>query len=270
MKTLKLPATLTLLRQYNFPKKLGILERLYGKQLSKYGVHWVECANGMHWKLDLSDACHRWLVFGQYEGGKGINYATSILKNGGVYIDSGANIGQWLLYLSSIPNLRTLAFEPVESEWKWLRECLNQHPDWDTELIQCGLGSKKAEAEIQVYGSKSTLNMDWYLDKKLEKTSIKIQPLDEFLFEKKITRVDFWKLDVEGAELEALKGAERFLKTQQIKHIYFECHPSNYRKTIEFLDLFNYKVCDLHEDHLSPKTEPEISTTQDLVAIPIG
>jgi len=266
--TIKLPLLLNILRKFNFPKKLGVLEYLYGKRLNRKGVCWVICSNKVIWKLDLSDACHRWIVFGLYEGGEGINYAAAQLKEGSVYIDSGANIGQWLIYLGGIPGLRSLAFEPVNSEREWLEECLNYQSKWDTEVVNCGLGSEKAHTEIQIDGSRSTLNTDWYVEKDLPRTTISIQRLDDVLKEKKIAQVDFWKLDVEGAELEALKGAKEILKRQKIKCIYFECHPTNYKAIIQLLSLYNYNIFDIQNGVVTPKTDTEISVTRDLVATP--
>jgi len=266
--TIKLPFFLKILRKFDFPKKLGILEYLYGAYLHKEGVCWVVCSNEVKWKLNLTDACHRWIVFGYYEGGLGIRYAASQLQKGSVYVDSGANVGQWLLYLGGIPGLKTLAFEPVDSERKWLKECLSDQPKWDYEIVSCGLGSEKTQSEIQVDGSRSTLNMNWYAAKGLQKMTISIQRLDDVLREKNISKVDFWKLDVEGAELEALKGAKEMLNKQKIKCIYFECHPTNYKAIIELMNLYGYSVFDLRKVGVTLKTDSEIPNTQDLVAMP--
>jgi len=158
---INLPLLLRLVRRLEFPKKLGLLERLFGQRLSQNGVCWVECTNGVSWKLDLTDSCHRWIVFGKYEGGAGIDLAFSALKNGGVYIDSGANIGQWLLYLGHIIGLKSLAFEPVSSQREWLKESLSVQNNWDVDIFESGLGSENAELDIQVNGPRSTLQMDW-------------------------------------------------------------------------------------------------------------
>ncbi|MGI9318732.1 MAG: hypothetical protein ACR2QW_15495, partial [bacterium] len=54
-KVLKLPVHLNLVRRIQFPRKLGILERVYGKFLDGKGTQWVTCSNGIVWKLDLTD-----------------------------------------------------------------------------------------------------------------------------------------------------------------------------------------------------------------------
>ena len=110
--------------------------------------------------------------------------------------------------------------------------------------------------------------MDWYVGKDLQKKTISIQRLDAVLKKKNVTQVDFWKLDVEGAEFEALQGAEEFLTKQKIKCIYFECHPTNYEPIIQFLKLYNYSVFDIQKSGVTLKKDFEIPNTQDLIALP--
>jgi FkbM family methyltransferase len=265
----KLPLSLRIIRKLSFARKLGVLERLYGRKLSRNGVCWVKCSNGVFWKLDLANACHRWIVFGKYEGGGGIDLAFSVLKNGGVYVDSGANIGQWLLYLGHIEGLKSLAFEPVRSENAWLTECLAAQSTWQTEVFNFGLGAEAAELDIQVNGARSTLQMDWYTAENYVREKISIKKLASVLGGLEIEAVDFWKLDTEGAELEALKGASEYLQQQKIGVIYFECHPSNFQEISALLGTFNYGIFDLVDGQLNKKTDLEIPEMQDLVAIPL-
>ena len=265
---IKLPFLLRALRKLNFPRKLGVLERLYGWALNRHGVTWVDCSNDIEWKLDLSDSCHRWIVYGNYEGGEGIELAKQFLQNGGVYVDSGANIGQWLLFLGHLPNIRALEFEPVRSERSWLEECVTLQDDWNVEIFDFGLSSKDTEVEIQLDGPRSTLNMDWYEGKNLARETVSLKRLDATLNELKVETVDFWKLDTEGAEKEALIGAEDYLATQKIRCIYFECNPANYSAIKKLLESFDYQIFELHKGKLTPKIDTEIAFTQDLVTMP--
>jgi len=265
----RLPILLRALRKLNFPRKLGLLERIYGAHLSHYGVCWVACANGVHWKLDLADSCHRWIVFGKYEGGYGIDFAASELSQGGVYVDSGANIGQWLLYLAHLPNIKILAFEPVSSERAWLTECISKQSQWHVDVFDHGLGSEDSELEIQVHGARSTLNMDWYQDENFSRETVAIRKLDDVLERLHINTVDFWKLDTEGAEFHALKGAKKHLQNRKIKIVYFECHPSNYVDIVEFFNSVNYGVFDLVGGELIRKSDATIPKTRDLIAKPL-
>ena len=264
----RLPVGLGLLRKLALPKKLGLLEFLYGSALATREIEWVQCSNGITWKLDLRDPTHRWIVYGDYEGGIGISFAKNALKDGGVFVDSGSNIGQWLLYLGSIPNVRALEFEPVESQRLWLEECLDRQTDWQCKTFPWALGAKESETEIQCDGARSTLRPDWYKIKNLHKQSIKIKRLDDILEEEAVNHVELWKLDVEGAEYDALLGATGYLASQRIKRLYFECHHSSYLLSKKLLFECGYRLYDLTESGLQLKIDEVIHATQDLVALP--
>jgi len=90
----RLPLGLQLMRKVNPPKKLGLLEVLCGNTLATLGVEWVERANGIIWELDLGDPTHRWIVFGDYEDGIGLDFARNTLKQGRVFVDSRSKIGR--------------------------------------------------------------------------------------------------------------------------------------------------------------------------------
>ena len=49
-----------------------------------------------------------------------------------------------------------------------------------------------------------------------------MSPLDDYCAEHGIERIDLLKLDVEGAELEALRGAERLLREARVGCVMFE------------------------------------------------
>ena len=55
------------------------------------------------------------------------------------------------------------------------------------------------------------------LDKKLKKIEVQLTTIDEFIAANNIKKVDFIKMDVEGAELDALKGGIGCLKTYKPK-----------------------------------------------------
>ncbi len=54
--SISLPATLRLLRGLPLPRKLGLLEKFYGKELAALGIATVSCANGHVWILDLGSS----------------------------------------------------------------------------------------------------------------------------------------------------------------------------------------------------------------------
>jgi hypothetical protein len=125
VREIKLPWPLSRLQALDFPRKLGIMDRLFRRALAAKGVAWVQTAAGIPWKLDLAYAPHRWIVYGKYEGGAFLDWAKSFLKPTALIVDSGANIGQMLLYFGQwVPEGRVLAFEPGKYQADWLAECL--------------------------------------------------------------------------------------------------------------------------------------------------
>jgi len=267
-RTIAIPPLLRMTRKLKMPKKLGFLESLFGSTLAAQGTGWVKCSNGVMWKLDLTEPTHRWIVYGDYEGGVGLSFAKHALQNGGVFVDSGSNIGQWILYLGGMAGLQALEFEPVESQRQWLSYCLQHQPGWNFTVYPWGLGSENCEMEIQCDGARSTLRNDWYKAKTLDREVIQIRRLEDVLREAGINEVQLWKLDVEGAEYDALIGAGDYLASQRIKHIYFECHHTNYSRNKSHLETCGYRLYDINRKGLQLKVESEISETQDLVALP--
>jgi FkbM family methyltransferase len=223
-----LPPGLRLLRRIPLPRKLGLLERMYGRRLAPAGVAWVQTASGPLWKLDLRNPGHRWIVYGDYEGSKPMGWLRRWLGNGGIIVDSGANIGQTVLYFAPLPGTRVYAFEPLPEAADWLQECVAHQSGWDVEIVRQGLSDKAGEFELLVpvfethHGAQATLRLDWYGDRPSRRTLVSVTPLDDFLEQRKIPRVRLWKLDVEGWELHALRGASRCLERRIIEAVYVE------------------------------------------------
>lgn len=237
--SIALPRSLTLLRRLPLPRKLGLLERLYGGRLAALGIGWVETANGVVWKLDLGDPTQRWIVYGDYEGRAQMSWIRDWLAEGGTVIDSGANIGQMCLYLGPLPGVRIEAFEPLPSAVEWLRDCLRRYPHWDVRLHACGLSDAACRIEVQVDGSRTTARMDWYQQAALPRIGIDVMRLDDFATQARIATIRLWKLDVEGHELAALRGACELLKAKRIEAIIIEISSEG---VIAFLEEHGYEV----------------------------
>lgn len=112
-------------------------------------------------------------------------------SNGGIYIDSGANIGQWIIYLGDISKLKLMAFEPVRSERIWLKECVGHQENWNVDIIECGLSNETTSLDILVDGPRSTLQLDWYGGNNFRRETIDVIRLDDFLDRQNIDNVDF-------------------------------------------------------------------------------
>ncbi|MBD2357538.1 FkbM family methyltransferase [Tolypothrix sp. FACHB-123] len=248
MKTVSLPIPLTWIQPIDFQHKLGICERLFGKAISSEGICWVKTGSGISWKLDLANPTHRWIVYGKYEGAAFLNWAQKFLPTDAIIVDSGANIGQMLMYLAQwIPQGKILAFEPGNEAAKWLEECLTIHTSLPVEIIRAGLGASPAQLHLNNIGA-SIGHGAWNQISETEGEIIQIVSLADELANRSMTKVDLWKLDVEGYEIPALKGAESLLKEQRIKAIYAELIGNNGQQIRNYLAQFGY-YCYLFDSH---------------------
>lgn len=241
MTPIRLPPALTWLRRWNFPHKLGICERIFGRDLEKAGICWVETAAGIVWKLDLANPTHRWIVFGKYEGREFIDWAARYLRPDATIVDSGANVGQMLLYLARyVPQGKVLAFEPGAKAADWLQECLAMHSELPVKLLRQGLGERSATLYLSQLGPAHS-HGSWNQVSATQGESIEVVSLDEALNEQGIPSVDLWKLDVEGYELSALAGAKGLLQGRRIGAIYAELGFGIGQKIVDKLMEFGYR-----------------------------
>ncbi len=235
-----LPLPLTWLQPFDFPHKLGICERLFGSLIAPQAICWVQTGVGIPWKLDLANPTHRWIVYGKYEGAPFLKWAQKFLPTDGVVVDSGANIGQMLLYLAQwVPQGKILAFEPGAEAADWLEECLTTHPTLPVEILRFGLGSSPAQLRLNNIGANYGHGA-WNQVSETEGEHIKIVSLADELAARSLKTVDLWKLDVEGYEIPALQGAEVLLREQRIRAIYAELAGKNGELVRDYLAAFGY------------------------------
>jgi FkbM family methyltransferase len=219
---LRLPLGLRFLQGVEFRKKLGLCERVFGRALSRRGVRWVRTAPGPVWKLDLAAPTHRWIVYGCYEGPSLWRWLRARPASIRTIVDSGANIGQTVLYLSAyLPGARIFAYEPGQSAREWLQEGIAVNGFDGVFVEPVGLGAKAGKAFLEDLGGAES-HGSWNQVHPSNGNSITLASLDGEIERLGIDTVDLWKLDVEGYELEALRGAAGALAARRIRAIYME------------------------------------------------
>jgi FkbM family methyltransferase len=154
------------------------------------------------------------LNFGNFEA-EFLEIILEMIADNGVIIDIGANVGWYSLNLAiSIKKSKIYALEPIPSTFKMLGKNIALNNFSNISLFNIGLGDKKSISKFYYYpeGAGNASLKKLAQNRRLEIIKCHIDTLDNFIIEKKITRLDFIKCDVEGAELLVFKGGVETIK----------------------------------------------------------
>lgn len=132
------------------------------------------------------------------------------VKPGMIFFDIGANIGNHSLFFALICNAKKVfAFEPNPLAFFILRKNIEINNVKTIVPINIALGDSKGFVE-KVFEDPTNLGSTTF--RKSDKGEFPMITLDEFVRAYNITSIDILKIDVEGMELEVLKGATHSLK----------------------------------------------------------
>jgi FkbM family methyltransferase len=171
--------------------------------------------NGCRVLCDLRDVVQRQIYFwGVFEPCEAWLF-TQLIKPGMTVVDAGANIGQYTLLAATCVGETGMvhAFEPVPSVFKRLSHhvswnkitnvTLNRPALWSEDLNRISLGLDEAEDHNV---SRYTILSD------IGAVSAPAVCLDSYVDRCGFTRLDFVKIDIEGADPAAIAGAQKALR----------------------------------------------------------
>lgn len=215
----------------NRPPSTALLQRIRRFLASPMRSKYITLANrvrrifpGMPIPLRLS--CGVWwlaeenfldqkLLFGEFETMER-RFVKRLLRRDMTVVDVGAHHGLYSLLASKCVGWhgRVVAIEPSPRELVRLEKHLRLNRASNVEIIPCAAGEDSGEAELYV--------VDQFNDgcnslrppatpEPVKSTRVKVRRLDEILCELDVSRVDFLKVDAEGAELSVLYGAMKLL-----------------------------------------------------------
>jgi FkbM family methyltransferase len=124
-------------------------------------------------------------------------------------VDAGACFGDTALAFadSVTPEGRVFCFEPLSSHLGIVRHSLAQNPEiGNVAVFPFALGDHNQDGEV----ASGDINPGLSVAK--ESSGVKLRTLDRMAEDGSIPKVDFVKMDIEGFELAALKGAEQTLR----------------------------------------------------------
>ncbi len=166
-------------------------------------------------------------------------------------LDIGANTGYYgIMSAHMFPSSRVYSFEPIQEHCDLIHESAYLNKISNIDINQYALGNTDENTEIYYAGSGTTLIEGF--TKSHKKVKISVKKLDDVVKEKDIQDINFIKIDVEGFELEVLKGAKETLNL--FKPVVFSeiCHTKdgnnglfkneNFNDTINFMENLGYKT----------------------------
>jgi FkbM family methyltransferase len=211
-----------------FPSRTDI-NRVIGRLFLAFGYQVRRRGQGFH---DDAFADQQWLLSGE---------------DVGVILDLGANVGQTALrYRSTFPNAVIHCFEPFESTFEsLLRNCRGDERIKLHRLAVADASGVRTfhhnanDATNSLLPNSAAANhvLPDSLIRPIGTVDVSTTTLDEFCELTNTSHVNILKIDIQGGELMALRGAARLLETESVDLIYSE---------VLFVELYNGQA-DFHE-----------------------
>ena len=186
----------TLLRKFNLRLKYYIDEsknRLLKKTIITLNDCRFFCLDSRS-VLVLSTETEKWMW----------RYLT--LKKGDVFLDIGAHIGKYTVIGAKMVGRQGLVIsvEPHPTNYKVLRENINLNNL--NNVIALNVAAWNREGHLKFFIAKESGSHSLKINHGLGAINVRARPLDTLLEELGVKRVNYIKIDVEGAEAEVLEG----------------------------------------------------------------
>lgn len=191
-----------------------------------------------------------YMAFLQGKGGQGGNRShvweikgalQCVYREAPVIMDVGANIGNWSkAILKKKPKATVFQIEPQEG----CQQAISALNLPNSTLLPIALGSKEGTAILYSPSKTSGIasfharNDSRWKDLQYNKAEVEVTTLTALMRTLRIDFVDFMKMDIEGHELDALKGAESVLQEKKLGALSFEFGPGNVNSRTMFISFY--------------------------------
>ena len=170
----------------------------------------IEISYGLKWLIDWSNRVDKKMTFKLFEDDQ-ISYFINNYKKykPEYFLDIGAHGGLYSIILKNkFPKLNVWSFEPdKQNRYQLYGNLFLNNFEREIEVYNFGLSSNNKEVAFGIVkdgnrGGKTIMESG--------ELKINVKPLDEVFLEK--NKICFVKIDVEGHELDVIKGSKKFLK----------------------------------------------------------
>lgn len=195
--------------------------------------------------IQLPPSAHRHFWKGTHGDLHLLQFLVQSIPPGGVFLDIGANIGVYstTLWIAMDGNVKIYAFEPVPSTITILRETLNLN---NVEALIEPIALSSEDGELILSAHSDGANNYWVKNSdssiNCPSMSVATMRLDDWCESHPDQIPNAVKIDVEGHELEVLKGAKRTLQVYK-PALLVECHCASWDdlgvSRVQFIDFIN-------------------------------
>lgn len=192
----------------------------------------------------------------------GTETVKKLIKEGDTVLDLGANIGYYALIFAKLVGEtgKVFAFEPEPTNFDLLKKNVELNGYKNVVLIQKAVLNKKGKVKFYIRDDNKIGSSIYNREDSDKCITVESISLDEY-FKDYSGKIDFIKVDVEGAEKYVLKGMHNLLNKNKTINIFTEFYPAGFEKCKtepkEYLNALikhNFKLYNIDEE--TKKLEP--------------
>jgi FkbM family methyltransferase len=147
------------------------------------------------------------------------------VKPGMIVVDVGANIGYLTLIMAQLvgPEGKVYAIEPGPDNLEFLQKNIQLNGISNVVVLPFAVGTERRNQSFYLRKAGTLHSLHAEANAVVKTVQVQVAPLDELIEEK---QVDLVKIDVEGGEIEVLKGMRQLLESNVGLRLVVEWNPS--------------------------------------------
>lgn len=170
------------------------------------------------------------------------------LKEGDIYLEAGAYYGRQAMIASQKKCSKIILIEPSPVNIITIENLIGLGEIKNAILVKKAVSNEKKISRYNVSGVSCGHSL-YYTECSSDVVNVNIDTIDNILMELGVEYIDLFACDVEGSEVDMVKGANKYFTEKKIKNVALGAyhHPSLHPQILEILKEKGYK--DLNYDN---------------------